>query len=194
MMVRLSPGNMKLGKLTNISLTPVVSCQKGVPCSKKDCYALKAYRMYKNVRECWDSNYRYYLQDNEGFFNNIIEQLNKKKPERFRWHVAGDIVDQEYFNGMVRVAETLPDTSFLCYTKKYELDFSNAPRNLRIVISAWPGLEIPKKLYSMPIAWLSEDTRRPEERQHRICNDDCPDCGYLCYEAGSKFDVVFDKH
>lgn len=92
--VKISRGNSKLGKIPNINLPPVVTCEKGVPCANKECYALKAFKQYKNVRDAWGHNLKVYLENSTHYFESIINQLKKiKNVFRFRWHSSGDIVD-----------------------------------------------------------------------------------------------------
>ena len=50
----ISSGNSKLGNIPNISLTPIKACGNCSACSA-DCYALKAYRMYKGTKASWDA-------------------------------------------------------------------------------------------------------------------------------------------
>jgi len=45
MKISISDKNSKLGKIPNISLTPIASCPNCSTCKSK-CYALKAYRQY----------------------------------------------------------------------------------------------------------------------------------------------------
>ena len=93
--VHISHGNMKIGKIFNINLPPGISCYKGVPCNcNSGCYALKAYKMYPNVKKAWDENFEIYQDNPKYYFDNIIIQLKSKKYfDRFRWHSSGDIVD-----------------------------------------------------------------------------------------------------
>lgn len=91
--VKISYGNSKIGRIANISLPPIMSCPKDVPCSI-GCYALKSYRLYENVRKAWDWNLKLLKDDPYDYFGSLIDQLKRKKQlKRFRWHVSGDIVD-----------------------------------------------------------------------------------------------------
>jgi hypothetical protein len=145
MKVSISKGNTKLGKLPNISLTLVKACGKDVPC-KKDCYALKSYRMYPNVRKNWDENLAAYRKDPEEYFEQIARWIIKHKPKFFRWHVAGDIVDKEYAYGMAWIAQDNPGTQFLAFTKRPELLPAYRIENLQFIYSCWPGHKIPQRV------------------------------------------------
>lgn len=195
-MARLSKGNSKIGKCPNISLPPVITCPADVPC-KRDCYAIKAWHQYPNVRECWGSNWQEYQADSVGYFESIIDQLKGRKAlKNFRWHVAGDIPDQLYFEGMKRVAAEISWVNFLCYTKNYGLDFKDIPDNLRLVLSAWPGRKLSPKMQYFSVAWLSHDKRIKQHAKEKLfdCNDSCEACGMICFKGDSTFDVVFIKH
>ena len=119
--VYISPGNTKLGSIPNISLPPIKSCLKGVPCGK-DCYAMKAYRTYPNVRKRWDSNLALYKASVSDYFSSIINWLENHKQTRFfRWHVAGDIQGIEYLQNMMWIADDFGDVKFLAFTKRHDL-------------------------------------------------------------------------
>jgi len=198
MTVKISKGNKKIGKVWNISLTPVLSCPSGVPCAK-DCYAMKAYKQYPNVRKAWDHNLREFMTDSEAYFDSIIDQLASYKGTTFRWHVAGDIPSQVYYNGMVRVAREYPKIQFLAFTKNYYLSFGTLdhkmPKNLIIVMSAWPGLHLPAKCRDFPIAWISDDKRIDSLAVDPFeCSDMCESCGMICFKLDKIIDVVFDLH
>ena len=91
--VKISAGNMKLGKIPNVNLPPIITCAYRVPCMKK-CYAMKAYRAYPNARDAWNNNLNIYHMNKEEYFASIIKQLKKIKHfDKFRWHSAGDILD-----------------------------------------------------------------------------------------------------
>ena len=63
----ISRGNSKLGKVPNISLPPVKSCGNCKQCAP-DCYALKSYKQYKNVRASWDYNFDLYKSEPGRYF------------------------------------------------------------------------------------------------------------------------------
>lgn len=103
--LHVSKENSKMGKVTSVSLTPVVSCPPNVPCSKI-CYAMGSYRLRQNVRTAWDDNYDFWASDPIGFFTAIDKYLaSTKRPIKFfRWHVGGDIPNQRYLNSMCGIA------------------------------------------------------------------------------------------
>lgn len=190
-MIHISNGNKKLGSVANISLPPIATCRPGVPCSK-ECYALKSYRMYKNVRTAWNDNLKAYKKDSIVYFHQINDYISKKQPRFFRWHVAGDIQDQAYLNNMSLIAKSNPYTSFLAFTKMYNLAFNGIPDNLQVIISAWPGLSLPRD-NELPIAFMQDGS---ETRVYNAieCPGSCETCG-MCFQLSKlNKNVVFYKH
>lgn len=102
MKVKISLGNTKMGKIPSISLPPIKSCGNCSKCSKH-CYAKKAYLQYKNTRDAYDRNLAILKNDPQDYFHQIREFINKSYNKNkpipcFRWHVAGDILDLNYFD------------------------------------------------------------------------------------------------
>ena len=199
MKVTISRGNTKIGRTMNISLPPIKTCAKGVPCAK-DCYAMKAYSMYPGTIAAWDGNLECYKKEPDQYWFEIHAALKKAKSATlFRWHVGGDIVDSDYLHGMYRIAQQFPKTSFLCFTKQYGILEKNSkleiPGNLRLILSAWPGLKIPKSLLWMSKAWMwdpcNQDGRISDEWDE--CPGACETCG-LCWKMTTGDNVVFNKH
>jgi hypothetical protein len=184
----ISRGNTKV-PYPNVSLTPVESCGNCEGCKAK-CYALKAYRQYPNVRTAWDINLEH--AKDGSLFVEIENYLCKHKPRFFRWHVAGDILDQVYLDHMCQLADVHPETKFLAFTKMYHLDYSRKPENLTIVFSAWPGQPMPET--TMPISWVQDgtETRIPDNALE--CPGNCGSCG-MCWSLPKLGrDVYFHIH
>ena len=150
--IHISAGNNKLGAIMNISLPPVVTCQNCASCSKY-CYAVRNYLRGENVYHAWNENYFLFLNDPDRYFREISKAV--KTQRFFRWHVAGDIVNGQYFAGMIRVAMENPKVEFLAFTKSYQI--VNAaiaagaviPSNLHLLFSAAPGVDMPNP-YNIP--------------------------------------------
>lgn len=200
-MAILSPGNIKLGKMPNVSLPPIVSCNGcGEYCGTK-CYSMKAYRMHPAVREKWDKNLELAKTDIKGYFSHIFDEILRKRkmPKFFRWHTSGDILSVEYLKGMIIIANALPSTKFLCFTKQYALvneainNGEEIPDNLQLIFSAWPGLSM-QNPFNFKVAWMQDgtETRVPESAFE--CPGSCETCS-ACFSL-SKIgkDVVFELH
>ena len=191
MNVQISKGNMKVGKLPSVSLAPIASCPKGCPCSK-DCYAMKAFRQYPTARKAWSDNFAYALKHRDAFFDEIETWIGKHQPKLFRWHVGGDIIDAEYLVCMRATALLFPNTRFLVFTKRHDLNYKDLPDNLSVVFSMWPAWGNTRK--SIPRAWMQNgtETRVPKDAIH--CHGGCETCG-MCWDLKKLGrDVVFDKH
>jgi len=190
MEARISKGNMKLGGIPNVSLRPIADCANCDMC-KKDCYAMKAWRQYPNVRDAWKSNAKaVHSDDRPDWFRSIDRYITRKQPEHFRWHVAGDILDQDYYGWMRALAYRHPDTKFLCFTKRFDLDYSGRPKNLAIVLSMFPGMKVPKK--KLPRAWMQDGTEKRIPTGSVECEGNCRVCN-ACWDLKGK-DVFFHKH
>ena len=144
--IHISGGNMKLGAIMNISLPPVTTCHNCSSC-KHYCYAVRSYNRLPDTAAAWNENYLLFITNPEKYFNDISYAVRTQR--FFRWHVSGDIVNQEYFLGMIRVANENPKTEFLAFTKAYQI--VNAaidagaviPANLHLLFSAAPGVDMP---------------------------------------------------
>jgi len=200
MKTTISKGNMKLGGIPNISLSPVWSCVKGVPCAK-GCYAMKSYRMYPNVKTAWNNNLAMAKNETEKYFSDINDYMQNKKPAFFRWHVAGDILDYVYFNSMLVIALQNPNTKFLCFTKNYKVvneylvDLNavnqSLPDNFKLYFSAWSDdTWIIDNPFDIPIAYM-QDGKQIIPESAFTCPGSCEDCKH-CFVNGNA--VVFKKH
>jgi hypothetical protein len=89
----------------------------------------------------------------------IFCKSKRRNIKYFRFHVGGDIPNQQYYDLMVMTAKVCPDIKFLTYTKKYDLDFGTPPDNLSIVISTWPGWDLPpKECADLPWSYVQDNT------------------------------------
>lgn len=198
-----SPGNLKLGKIWNISHTPIQGCMSNVPCANtKGCYALKAYLNYPSTRKAWDSNYYRLLHDRRYYpYTALIDavvKLAQGSPQRatlkyFRIHVAGDFLDQDHLDAWKEISGTwCPTTKFRAFTKRHDLSFKGLPDNLKIGFSMWPGWDV-KPPKGLPVAWL-KDKNNPDPRIPKglyVCPGSCSKCKH-CWNSDK--DVVLVKH
>ena len=198
MKIHISNGNSKLGTIANISLTPGRTCSPEAckTCLTGGCYAMKSYRMYKNVRAAWDANTDLVLNDLASMETDLLKYFSAvTAPRFFRIHVGGDFVTREYAAMWARVAAACPGTNFLAFTKQWDIIRGiEFPANASIVLSAWPGITIPedlRKLYS--VAWLDDGTEDiPEDAIE--CPGNCTTCGVCWSLAKRHLDVKFRKH
>lgn len=198
MKLSISKGNTKMGKVASISHTPVAGCGKGIPCAK-DCYAMKAFKMYKNVRNSWQGNLDAWNEDGLEYFAVLRAWIEKNRPRFFRFFVAGDIPDDTYLALMLETADMFPGTKFLCFTKRHDL-FADPSLlrvldtipNLSIIASMWPCWGDPG--IGLPRVWMQDgsETRIPDNAIQCIGN--CETCG-MCFSLRNLGrDVYFNKH
>lgn len=190
----ISCGNSKLGAIPNISLIPGRDCGN-VPC-KRECYALKAWKAYPSAKKAWQGNSRSVHANPAGYFDAVRSFLARKAPRFFRWHVAGDILAQDYLESMKAIALEFPEIKFLAFTKRHDLEFSNIPHNLAIVFSMWPGWgdEAQARDLGLPIAWMQDGTEHRIPANALECPGNCESCG-MCWNLRSiGRDVTFHKH
>lgn len=147
----ISSGNSKIGRVMNVSLMPVMTCGNCKEC-KYLCYDIKACNQYPNtVIDARMRNTVLLRRDRSEYFRRINAALSRRRKNKyFRWHVAGDIVDIDYFDRMVELARKHPDFIFWTYTKMYrvvnEWCLMNGgtrdaiPGNLHIMFSEWRGM------------------------------------------------------
>jgi hypothetical protein len=202
-----SPGNSKLGKIWNISHTPVKGCPADVPCANsKGCYAHKSYALYAGVRKAWDGNYGRLMRDADEsapfryLVGAVSELCHAKKAKYFRIHVAGDFLSQEHLAAWHTIATVNPGTKFRVFTKNYTLYYKDLPDNLKIGFSMWPGWTPSTYVYSnlsnwqsLPKAWLM-NPKNPDNRiptNAFICPGSCVKCKH-CWNK--REDVILEKH
>lgn len=205
----ISLGNSKLGDVPNVSLLPGAGCPNGKACYK-DCYARKFALMYKGCREAWSGNLKLWKKSPVKYMNAVSEFLKERQPKFFRWHVAGDIQNQEYLNSMVDIAMEFGDTRFLAFTKMWGLRYvvgSLFAPNLRIVGSRWPGSLVDGRgqTGSISTAWVdygrvTDDpgydvdlVRVKTDSSTWVCPGSCISC-HACWNLYPGQAVVFGKH
>lgn len=203
MKVTISKTNSKLGLIPSINLPPILTCRTSCPCAK-DCYALKGRFRFPNVRESMRNNLDIYESDPDFYFKSIRYEIDNKTVSHkyFRWHAAGDIVDEKYFDGMIKLANELSATRFLAFTKKYDIINNYVklggiiPSNLNIVFSAWGSALKVDNPYNFPVAYVMFHDEMltgyiPEEAEK--CFGDCTNC-LKCWNIKRGQSVVFSKH
>ena len=118
----------------------------------------------------------------------------------FRFHVSGDIPDMNYLDQMVKLAEDLPGTTFLAFTKQYNfinnfLQYAQIPSNLKIIFSEWPGMPM-ENPHNLPVAHVIFKGQEPAE-SWKICGGNCSECacrGVGCWELKNGEHIAFYEH
>jgi hypothetical protein len=178
------------------SLAPGKTCIPSAPCFKSGkCYALKAFRQYPNTRAAWLRNTELAFRSPAEFCSQLREFFQRKQPAFFRWHVSGDIINQEYLENMKTLAAVAPKTNSLAFTKRHYLDYTRLPKNLSVVFSMWPGLPVPKRRNPrIRYAWYQDGTETRIPKTALQCPGSCENC-MMCWELHKiGRDVWFAAH
>lgn len=144
-------GNRKIGRVMNVSILPIFTCLSNCQGCRFFCYDIKACMQYANVIKARARNTVLLWRDRDAYFEQIEKRISKRKKNKyFRWHVAGDIIDLDYFVRMVGIARRHDDFVFWTYTKQYKIvnryceiyGKESIPSNLSVMFSEWRGIEI----------------------------------------------------
>ena len=194
----------KLGSdIPSVNLPPVTTCRSDAPCFKK-CYARRGRLAFPRTKSLLERNYDLWRQDPIQFERDVI--IAAYPYRYFRWHCSGDIPDLQYLKMMIRVAEAIPDTKFLCFTKKYDLvngildSGIVIPQNLNIVFSAWGNFQMDNH-HSLPVAYIRFKNNSDQQTQIPAsvfqCQNYCGSCvmtGKSCWDLGKNEAVCFNEH
>ena len=117
-MIQIASGNSKMGRIPSVSLVPIDDCANCVDCADI-CYARKYFDRYPETRTAYRRNSRIFRQSPSEGVKQIGLWLDKRRtlPEFFRYHVAGDFLNQEHVTACIKLAK-FPTIKFLAFTKK----------------------------------------------------------------------------
>ena len=200
MKVSFSKGNSKMGLIPSVSLPPIITCPKGVPCAKK-CYASKLCRIYPTVKKAYQNNLDILNSNPTEYWNQVDEAV--KMSRFFRFNVSGDIPNYLYFCYMVDLAYRNPHCEMLAFTKNYNvvneylgnLTTPILPPNLHIIFSEWGDSPIPNP-YNLPTAAVIFKGTEPKDNW-KICGGNCAECacrGVGCWELKNGETIAFYEH
>lgn len=120
----------------------------------------------------------------------------------FRFHVSGDIPDEDYLIHMIEIAQRNPHCEILCFTKKFEIVNKillsyPVPSNLHLILSGWAGLEM-QNPFNLPEAHVRyRDGTTTAREDARECAGNCTECAITdggCWSLKSGEQVVFNEH
>lgn len=196
--VSISSGNSKTGPIWSVSVPPFTTCPKDAPCFKT-CYTKHIIR-FDEPTAAYNKNLAIYLTDPNGYFNQI--RYMTAMCRFFRWHIAGDIVDPDYFKGVVYVAKSNPGCNYLIFTKQYKIvnDYINEnpdgiPKNLTVVFSNWFTWHC-QNPHNLPVTEIYNDGDIIPDNW-KICGGNCFECccrGIGCWELKKGEILAFKKH
>ncbi len=196
----ITTSNTKLGgSIAQLNMPKGISCRSDAPCSKT-CYCNKGKIAMPNVVRGHLTRYEMYLANPTAFFQRLSSELYMIPFKYFRWHSAGDIVDEQYLDLMCKLARQHKSTHFLCFTKKYELvneylNHHKKPSNLVLCLSNWGDwrVENPHNLPESFVDFGKGNDNIPEFAYE--CPGHCSECpGTHCFHMRKGDSVMFHKH
>ncbi len=200
MNVKISNGNSKMGKIPSVSFPSLLTCIK-CDCNKI-CYAHKLEKLRPSVRQSYLHNWNLYKSDRETYWREIEATIMLSR--FFRFHVSGDIPDQDYIHRMIDVANRHQHCEILCFTKKFDMcnkEISERkgelPNNLHLIYSGWKNLKM-KNPYNLPEAHVRYRDGTTTAMEEAIeCDGDCTECAITdsgCWVLKKGEQVVFNQH
>ena len=203
MRVSISKGNEKLGSIQSVSLPSGITC-KECGCRKK-CYARRIEQRRKSVRDAYQNNLTVLNKEPDTYWREVEAAIMLSR--YFRFHVSGDIPNQDYLSQMSIIARRNQHCEILCFTKRYEfvnehIRFlksigSELPGNLHIILSAWPGIEMVNP-FLLPEAHIrfrnGATTARKDAKE---CSGNCSECAITdegCWTLRLGEQVIFNEH
>ena len=119
----------------------IVNTCPGAGSCKVDCFAMKGGKV--QFKAAWLSDGKiltYLLNDPDGFFNQLSEEISKEEKlgdkggyeVTIRWHDAGDFFSPEYLDMALEMAKKHPGVKFYAYTKMANAALANKPGNFII--------------------------------------------------------------
>ncbi|ASM69785.1 GP88 family protein [Blautia hansenii] len=200
MNVKISNGNSKMGKIPSVSFPSLLTCIK-CDCNKI-CYAHKLEKLRPSVRQSYLHNWNLYKSDRETYWREIEATIMLSR--FFRFHVSGDIPDQDYIHRMIDVANRHQHCEILCFTKKFDMcnkEISERkgelPNNLHLIYSGWKNLKM-KNPYNLPEAHVRYRDGTTTAMEEAIeCDGDCTECAITdsgCWVLKKGEQVVFTQH
>ena len=168
--ISLSNHNSKTGSCCNNLAFPTCTCREDAPCKASGCYCMKGRQAMCNVVAAYVRNLMIYNNDHDDFWEQVKFKIKHNPLPLFRWFDAGDILDYEFFCGMVELAKVFPNIRFMSFTKKYDIvnewlaTNGDLPKNLNIIFSAWHiGWKV-NNPFGMPVAYVAfkDQTLNPQ--------------------------------
>lgn len=187
--VSISRGNDKIGRVLNVSTSPVITCGNCKECAPF-CYAMRdLYRFANTVIPARAKNTVLAMYHRDKYFAEIDKAMSRKRTNKyFRYHVAGEIIDFDYLCRMVETARNHPDFIVWTYTKMHALvnlycktyGREAIPNNFIIMFSEWDGMPLINP-YNFPIFTCKlkkGNKNHPAEYFETLykCPGNCDDC------------------
>jgi len=183
-------GNTKLGKEVGVfNLPPMKTCTPTEWCAKW-CYAMRGKHVFPNVKK--GTTFRLKESKKKGFVDKAVKAI-KGKYSYFRIHASGDFYSEEYVQKWIDIALRCPDTLFLAFTKRRDLEGPIKTLSKLPNVKIRESLDDSQQKPAMGLKFAAINTFKAPRRKEIIdCGDGCPECGYRCWHENK--DVILHKH
>lgn len=136
-------GNGKTGPLLLVLNFPRLTCPLNPPCEHL-CYSANDWHLATEwCQKNAGRNYVAYVENPSRFWKKLKFDIENGGFPFFRYFETGDIPDDAFLEGMVKLALELPTVRFVAYTKQYETVLAfldkggKIPDNLHLYASTW---------------------------------------------------------
>ena len=197
--VSISKGNSKMGAIPSVSLPACITCNPDAPCFGK-CYARRLSARRATVRDAYARNLDILNSDPGAYWLQVKAAASVTR--FFRYHVSGDIPNEIYFLDMINTARQLPNTTFLAFTKQYNIVNSvlslpgvELPQNLKIIFSNWGAWKC-ENPHNLPQCEIVLKGSEPAPGW-KICGGNCTACacaGIGCWELKNGETIAIYEH
>lgn len=142
------------------------------------CFSASQEVLFPNVRKHRQHNLevlREYCNDASKLAAKLMEDL-PKQAEIVRWHVAGDIVNQNHFDALIEVAIFRPQIQFYAYTKSlpyWVKRLGQIPQNLILTASYGGSRDNLIAEFNLRSAVVIADFADPPRSRYRLLNQHC---------------------
>ncbi len=198
--VVISRSNSKMGAVASVSLLPFLTCPDRCKesCGEK-CYAAKLANLRATVLKSYAVNTVLATKKPDVYWQAVDDACWQVR--YFRFHVGGDIPNEDYLLHMIECARRHPETQMLAFTKRYELinhyiaAHGMLPTNLHILFSGWTNLT-PDNPYRIAETNVIPHGGSPKEHW-TLCGGNCFNCakaGAGCWTATSGDVIAFPMH
>lgn len=199
--ISVSAGNEKMGAVPSVSVLPFITCPAS--CAKTcgvECYAAKIALIRSTVLRAYARNTALYLEKPVDFWRQVESAVMGSR--FFRFNVAGDLVNADYFNKIVEIATRQAHCKILVFTKKWHIvnafidNGGVIPENLQVIFSAWENLQ-PVNPYKLPESNVIMPDAETIPENWKICGGNCFKCfcrGVGCWECKKGDTIAFKLH
>lgn len=183
------------------------ACNPDAPCFNL-CYAGHGRFVFSNVQDGLFRNQLIYENRPDDYWESILKKILYNP--FFRFHHTGEIIDEQYVENAMKVANENPSCHSLCFTKKFYLinnlidkyGVNRVLTGFRPVCSNW-GTWKQDNPHNLPESYINFKNKTPEQSHipaHAIkCPGNCANCimagnPHSCFTMSFGEARYFDQH